>query len=186
VKVFIETGTFKGDNVVTRFRSGVWDAIHTIEIDERYYHAAKDRFAGYPGIIVHHGSSPDILPTIMDPKAETTFYLDAHKTGTGALDTMGVDKNEFTSWDTKRGECPIIDELRAIVHVAWIKRPTIIIDDAQNFSPGRRFWRTPPSKHYNPKEWPSLDDIMAVLVGWTVLEVAQIGKEHNALKAVPT
>ncbi len=185
-KVFIETGTFLGDQIAHELISGSWDELHTIELDYDLYEAANARFANIDSVHVHHGSSPDVIPLIADPDSPTTFYLDAHKTGTGDKQGAALTGRDFTRWDCERGECPLIAELHAITSIPWTVKPTIIIDDAQNFYPGAQFWRTKSAKYYDPLQWPGIFEIVGALDGYTVDEQPQARKATMTLVAKAT
>jgi hypothetical protein len=111
----VETGTYLGHTAAAA--AGVFDAVHTIELDAALAAAAKRRFAGAPKVTVHHGDSAAILPDLL-PRLEggTVFWLDAHYSG-------GV---------TARGseDTPLTRELECIREGA---RPplAVFIDDAR-------------------------------------------------------
>lgn len=74
----IETGTFQGNT--TALFGRLFDQVHTIEIVEGTYNAAKDALKSYDNIHLHLGSSEkvlkDLLPSVKGKPV--LFYLDAH------------------------------------------------------------------------------------------------------------
>lgn len=112
----VETGTADGDNF--------WRIAHnfpqafTIELDERPYHDAWQRFVRYPSLTALYGDSSIVLerliPLIEGP---AVFWLDAHYCG-------GARGNEDT---------PIATELRHIFTHRQDEPNLILIDDARLF-----------------------------------------------------
>lgn len=185
-EVFIETGTFLGDTLARAYLSACFDVLHSIEYDRRFYEDAVGRFAGMPDVMVHLGSSHKMLRKIIDPDKSTMFYLDAHRTGAGGEGSRGscvAHGDEFTDYDHAAGECPLLDELRVIRSFEWKRLPLIVIDDAQNFTPGEGFWKTRYSKPYDPKQWPSMKEITSLLEGFTVIEQQDPVKKTQQLVA---
>lgn len=80
VKVFVETGTYKGDTVKAMVVTYLFDAIHSIEIDEERHHAAVRRFKGCkPVVRCWLGDSAVVLPKILETfNQPALFWLDAH------------------------------------------------------------------------------------------------------------
>lgn len=131
-RVFIETGTYKGemiDNVKNRF-----DKIYSIELGEDLFKKAKEKFVGEPKIKLYQGDSALILPTILkDVNEPAFFWLDAH----------------YSKNDTARAEnsdTPIENELRAVFN-HHINKHVIMIDDALDFGHG---------------DYPSIDSVKAL------------------------
>lgn len=77
IKVFVETGTFQGDMI-----EAVKDqflTIHSIEIDEELYKAARERFALSHNVCLWHGDSAVVISDIAHAiLAPAIFWLDAH------------------------------------------------------------------------------------------------------------
>ena len=159
--VFIETGTYEGETTQAALDAG-YPRIHTIEVCERLFQHSQKRFENEPQVTVHHGSSPDVLPSVCDPSLKTTFWLDGHYQS-GPRDEM----------DPTVGECPLLAELDVIVGVPWATKPVVIIDDARIFTSGegRDAWMR--DVRLDPAQWPTLIDIMLRL-GQDYLVV-----EHN-------
>ena len=139
--VFIETGSAQGGTVAQMV--DLFGEIHTIEWDPGNHEACARNFSGRHHVHCHLGSSPDVLPRVMDRARKTLFFLDAHYRSLG--------RHEM---DPARGECPLLAELAAITAVDWASPPMIIIDDAHEFAGGR-------SPAFDPAQWPTLDQIRA-------------------------
>ncbi len=181
-KVFIETGTFLGDTIAREVATNKWSHLHTVDIDKRLFRAAAKRFRDEPRITCHHGSSPDVLSLIIDPTQVTHFYLDAHRTGTNEQ-ARQLTGRDYTRHDKSRGECPLLDELAVILAFDWTTLPRIVIDDAQNFVPGKGFWRTGPSQEYDAAQWPTMEQIAAQLPNYSLDIVNDHRKRNTAIVA---
>lgn len=142
--VFIETGTYRGDTLANAFAAG-FRTLHSIEVCETNYQLATARFEGQANVHLHLGSSPEVLPRIIDPEIATTFWLDAHFQGSSRAEL-----------DPDYGECPLLVELRVLFSYDW--SPIILIDDAYMFDQ-----RIPGG--FDRSQWPSLEDIRAALPG---------------------
>jgi hypothetical protein len=129
--------------------------LHSIEVCEANFLAARAKFSGLPNVHLHYGSSPDVLPAIIDPKLPTTFWLDAHY--------QGGDRREQ---DKKYGECPLLAELRVIFSYDW--SPIVLIDDAHMFD-----HLIPPG--FNRDHWPTVAQIRDALPASYRLQ------EHNGI-----
>lgn len=113
----VETGTYTGDTVW--FCRPAFRHIYSIEVQPDLAAAAKQRFAGDPGVHIECGDSPSVLPGILaNSTGRVLFWLDGHysggPTGKGAA------------------SCPIFDELAAIAGA----KPSvfsIVIDDLRLF-----------------------------------------------------
>ncbi len=120
IGTFIETGTYMGEMVSAVSKS--FTTVYTIEIDEKLYHRAKDRFAKQENIRVLLGDSGRLLPKILsDLDEDLILWFDAHYSGgiTGKADK----------------ETPIEEELGAVF--AYEERTKkncyLLIDDARCF-----------------------------------------------------
>lgn len=167
--VFIETGTYLGQTSDNASRAG-FKHVHTIEVSDRIFALAQERFAGRTDVTPHHGSSPNVLPSLCDPKLSTVFYLDGHYQG-GPLDEN----------DPLVGECPLILELDIIRAVAWETLPIIIIDDSKIFTIAAES-RDDYLKncHLDPAFWPSYQQVIDALgPAYTVYE------EDDRLYCIP-
>lgn len=141
--VFIETGTFTS-NTLANVIGCKFKKIHSIDIVEEYITKAREKFSSDPRVTIHHGSSPEVLPQIIDAKKQTTFWLDAH--------FQGHKENEF---DPKYGQCPLLKELEAVFGTQWKKPPIVLIDDAHMFE------KLPAC--FNAKQWPTIAQIKSLI-----------------------
>jgi len=116
-EVFVETGTYTGET--TSYMVPHAKEIHTIELSEKLYKKAAERFKDEPKVHCYQGNSSDVLKNIV-PKLDKKplFYLDGHYSGSG---TAKGDKNT-----------PVTDELQVIANSKF-KSPVILIDDARLF-----------------------------------------------------
>jgi len=114
-RVFVETGTFAGDMieaVADRF-----DRAYSIELDDRWYANAVERFKDRPSITVLHGDSAsrlrDVVAALEQP---ALFWLDAHYSGPltarGVLDSPIVQELEIIRAHPVRGHVVLIDDMR--------------------------------------------------------------------------
>jgi hypothetical protein len=112
---FVETGTHLGETAATA--AGLFENVHTVELDPMLARRAKERFQDSANVTVHEGNSADVLPTLL-PRLEggTLLWLDAHYSG-GA---------------TARGEedTPLLQELESIRLYA-VRPVAVLIDDAR-------------------------------------------------------
>lgn len=123
-KVFIETGTYKGDMVYAVLPH--FEKIYSIELDKTLSEKAQKRFAGYRSVSVVQGSSKDVLPEILrDVKQSCLFWLDAHYSG-----------GRTAKGDT---ETPIMQELECILSHSYAADHVILIDDARCFVGGNDY-----------------------------------------------
>lgn len=134
----IETGTYRGGG--TRRLASIFPSVITVEISEELARAAAESLAEVPGIEVRHGTSRDVLPTIVDPAEPTLYWLDGHWSG-------GVTGG-------KEDECPVLAELEGIA--AGHPSDVILIDDA------RLFLAPPPAPH-DPAQWPDVGQLVEAL-----------------------
>jgi hypothetical protein len=159
-QVFIETGTQRGNSLAAALAAGYPKCL-SVEYTELFYQFAVERFAGEPRVRLFKGSSPDLLPEMIDPNETTTFWLDAHFSGSDR------------DWqDPKYGECPLLKELEIIAAAPWKEPPIICIDDAYIFL--ERIWEGP-SWIFQPElftrsHWPLLADIQRVIPDYDLRE----------------
>ncbi len=130
----IETGTFRGDTSLLLAQH--FGECLTIERSDHLARRAQERFAGDSRVTVHHGSSRDLLPTLLpDPSRPCFFWLDAH----GIYDFSGPNAEEN----------PLLQELSTIINSRLTGETIVAIDDARGMG-------TQP-------DWPSLGEITTVL-----------------------
>lgn len=130
--VYIETGLGHGQTLAKAIAHGFLE-LHVIEIDQKLIDMANEKFSGFPGVplTIHHGSSPDVLPEIIDPKRQTLFWLDAHYSAGLYTSDSERDRDQL---DPRHGECPLLAELKVIAFTPWTLDPIILIDDAVCFT----------------------------------------------------
>jgi hypothetical protein len=154
-EVFIETGLYKGASLQKALWQG-YKELHSIEVHRPHVEAGRIIFGQYRNVFIHHGSSPDILPHIMDPLKSTTFWLDGHY--------QSVSLEEI---DPKAGQCPLMQELAAISAVPWRTKPIVIIDDVHMY---RRPWKGFNKGAFDESQWPTLEEVVAALPGYRLYE----------------
>lgn len=154
-ELWIETGTQRGDSLAAALAIGYPHCL-SVEFVKSLHNYSSKRFGGESRVQLFHGSSPDILPQMIDPAKTTTFWLDAHYSG------------DNISWqDPKCGECPLLQELKVILAVSWNKSPIICIDDAFMFKPDNWNTLSPP---FTKAHWPDLSEIAMMLSGYRLTE----------------
>lgn len=80
-RVFVETGTYKGDGILAALDFG-FETIHSIELNRKLFEDAQRYFAGIPQVSLWHGDSAELLPRVIADIGEPiTFWLDAHASG---------------------------------------------------------------------------------------------------------
>lgn len=146
-EVFIETGTYKSETLEAASRAN-YSIIHSIDVVPEYVQEAREKFKDNPKINCHCGTSPDILPQIIDRNKSTTFWLDAHY--------QSLRDEESCN---KYGQCPLLEELKVIFSEPWTKPVVILIDDAHMFASRRENQ----ARHFKLEQWPVRDDIEALL-----------------------
>jgi hypothetical protein len=115
--VFIETGTYLG--YMDYAQRNNFKEIHTIELMEKYYLSAVEKFKKYKHIHCYQGDSTFILPLIMEKiSKKVLFWLDAHY----SIDLFAKGEKD----------CPIFEELDAIFNKDL--GHIILIDDARDFT----------------------------------------------------
>jgi len=113
-ELFIETGTFVGDGIEQALELG-FDSVVSIELSEKYYSIATERFRYHPRVKIILGDSYKVLPEILKyVDCRCTFWLDGHYSGN---DTAIGDYNS-----------PLLYELDAISNHK-INTHTVLIDD---------------------------------------------------------
>lgn len=95
---FIETGFYKGD---TTSKASKCFRVYAIELSEKLYEKAKQRFKNTKNINLYQGDTIQVLPSILKSlKEQTVIFLDAH----------------YSMGETAKGNSntPIIEELEII------------------------------------------------------------------------
>jgi hypothetical protein len=134
---FVETGTYKGNTSI--WASAYFEKVYTIEISPEFSEAASKRPDAGPNIKFITGDSKNEMPKLMKELiGPTLFWLDGH----WCMNAGG-----------KEHECPLLDELSAIIQ----KQDSIIlIDDARCF-----LGPLPPP--HRAEDWPLIDEIFAFI-----------------------
>lgn len=158
---FIETGTYLGETTQLAVECG-FEQVHTIEVSGTLYVLAKEKFASIPNVTVHHGSSVDVLSSVIDPTKTTTFWLDGHFQGHSSI---------YEGEHDGRSECPLIEELKIIQQTSWTVKPFIVIDDAYLFNAAEvgDFDRIL-SYGLKVSDWPTTTQIRQVLYDYDVFD----------------
>lgn len=118
--VLVETGTYIGDMVyATR---NIFDEIHSIELNKKFYDIARKRFAGDRGVTIVHGDSGEVLGEVLAGiNRPCLFWLDGHYTP----------RKYATRGDR---ETPIERELHHIAKHPLKSSHVILIDDARDYT----------------------------------------------------
>ncbi len=137
LKVFVETGTFRGDTTAAVANS--FPEIHTVEFSRAIFDQTAERLRGLANVNMIFGSSPDALLQMREKlKSESVLYwLDAHWCG--------------GSTSGEQYECPLLAELSAIA--ALNEKSVILVDDA-------RFFIAPPPEPHSVSGWPMLGEVI--------------------------
>ncbi|MBI4945023.1 MAG: hypothetical protein HY840_01325 [Bacteroidetes bacterium] len=115
--ILVETGTYMGDMIESQIKK--FKEIYSIELSEKLWAMAVDKFSKYKHIKIIHGDSGKILGNITSQLTRSAiFWLDGHYSGAG------------TAKSNK--ECPIMEELDTIMKDKEFKH-IILIDDARLF-----------------------------------------------------
>lgn len=116
--VLVETGTFLGDMVEAQRKK--FNRIFSIELDEKLWKDAVERFRKYKHIIIIKGDSGKVLTQITSElKEPAVFWLDGH----------------YSAGITAKGEkeCPIYGEIDAIFKYNKLEH-ILLVDDARCFN----------------------------------------------------
>lgn len=122
--VFFETGTHLA--ITTAKAAGFFKEVHTVELYDELFYAARSGMARFSNVRVYHGKSPDVI-TQVAPSLQGTilFWLDAHYSGGGtALSSDNLEDPD--AYTAIRGELRAIKELN-------LKNCIILIDDIREF-----------------------------------------------------
>ena len=128
LKYYVETGTGMGE-CLSYAEEFNFDEYHSIEIYEKIYKEAVDKFSHNNKIKIHLGNSYEILPNI-SVKGNTLFWLDAH--------FPGVDFH-YESYDSEKDynkRLPLENELRTIKNNFNTDNSVLLIDDLRIYEDG--------------------------------------------------
>jgi hypothetical protein len=159
-KVFVETGTFKGNTTKAMLKSNLFESIHTVDIYHDRFEKARKRFTPFPHVKCWSGDSAVVLPQILERITQPAlFWLDAHHTGKRIARVKGLI------------ETPLVAELTAV-----LQHPhdhIILIDDANYY---RKYGNT-------ISEYPTTSDIQNLVSKhhptWTFKEIEDIIRIHR-------
>lgn len=150
---FAETGTNEGTTPEYIAQGWPWfQRIFTVELKLAAYVYAYQRLSRFPHVECFYDDSVRWLSGFCrEPIPPTLFWLDSHWCGPGSA----------------RGEqeCPLLGELAAIggleakAKAGSRQSHVVVIDDARLFT-------APPPPPHDAAEWPTLDDIKAVVWHW--------------------
>lgn len=123
--LLIETGTYTGIGTLCGLLAG-FPRVITIEHDLHIWADTSHALADLTEWVeFKRGTSPMVLPSVIDGTIPTTFLLSAHYIG--------------LPWCTLWGQCPLLAELKAIFAVSWDYAPVILIDSAHMY----QHWHDP-------------------------------------------
>ncbi|SUS08816.1 conserved hypothetical protein [uncultured Defluviicoccus sp.] len=134
LKYFVETGTHLGDTLAAIAQDPLLTAI-SVELDDAYFDAARERFGSYPNVTLLKGDSGALMPQIVSQLQQPAlFWLDGHYSG-------GITaKDELAT--------PVSAELQAILS-SEVHGHVILIDDARCFE--------------GTDDYPRLEDLLALI-----------------------
>lgn len=144
---FFETGTFQGET--TLWAASKFDSVVTVEASQAIYDSTRERFVGVTNISAYCEDSRVLMRRLLPTLPPTIFWLDAHWCGDGRTEGLN-------------DECPVLSELEIIK--PFFKDHVVLIDDA------RYFLTKPPAPH-KPEHWPSVSEILSVLLTDTLPHV---------------
>lgn len=137
-EVAVETGTYEGAS--TRVLRELVGLVYSIESNFALYEKSRRALANDPDIHVVFGSSPVVLPSILDSLDSCAlFWLDAH---------WFPEVPEVTV-----SQCPLLEELFILGQWPLIGGSCVLIDDARMFS-------RPLEKCYRPSDWPTFPEVV--------------------------
>jgi hypothetical protein len=135
----IETGTFKGDMVEAQRE--IFRKIITIELGDKLFGAAKQRFKAYDHIHMLHGDSGTMLVEAMRLiDGAAVYWLDAHY-------SEGITAHGET-------ETPILKEL-SLIAARGQSGDVILIDDARLFGLRSTYPKLATVQKFVAKHWPT-------------------------------
>ncbi len=139
LRQFVETGTYVGQSLPWAARN--FERVWTVEISADYQRQAMANVGPLPNVRFVLGDSATELAKICRELTDPAlFWLDAHA-GAGYF---GAEDN-----------CPLLAELEVVL--AGSQPHCILVDDARAFV-------APPPPPFDYRKWPSLDEVMAVIL----------------------
>ncbi len=121
IKVFVETGCFRGDGIAAALDSGI-STVFSCDLDINMVEQVRGRFHGHPAVEIYHGDSLTFLKHVLaNPVGPILFWLDAHYPAFFDMPTLEGPQTRFPV----REELALISELRDDGATADV----ILIDD---------------------------------------------------------
>lgn len=113
--IFIETGTYLGDMI--HAIQDDFDEIYSIELEQKLYKNAKEKFAGKDHITIILGDSSNVLPAVLSRvRSPCLFWLDAHWsagiTAKGPRNTPAREELHHILGHSVQGHVILIDDPR--------------------------------------------------------------------------
>ena len=65
---YVETGTYKGENLEAIIDSSLFENIYSLELDAKWYEYNKNRFSDKGNVHFNHGDSAELLPLVLEKK----------------------------------------------------------------------------------------------------------------------
>ena len=109
-KVFVETGTFRGDGIQSALDDG-FEFVYSIELDPWLFQKAHERFENNDKVLVIRGDSSRVLKYLILPEP-CVFYLDAHWSGFGSETPLPLLGELETIGKRPPGDVVVIDDMR--------------------------------------------------------------------------
>lgn len=124
-KIFIETGTNKGDGIQRALDSG-FEKVLSVEANQDLFIKSRERFFRDGRVKIWFGKSYDTLPEMLTQINERcVFWLDAHPSGPGTAGHINLVQGD-TNWH----QDSIIKKELAVI-LAHRNDHVILIDDMQ-------------------------------------------------------
>lgn len=112
-RVFVETGLYRGDQLLVAVESGLFDVVLGIELFQEFVAHCRARV---PGAVIIQGDSATELPSMAQKVSEPVFWcLDAHYCET----KPPIPRSKFPLWDElialrarpRRGDIVVVDDV---------------------------------------------------------------------------
>jgi hypothetical protein len=164
LKTAVETGTYSGTGA--ELLKSLFPRVFSVELSEALYLEAKEKYGNIKGLEFIWGSSPVVLPEIMQKVGEPAlFWLDAHWSPDFEKQVLVDPRNPTLGWNPEEtserlasvgGQCPVLDEIQAIDRYEFNSESCILIDDA-------RLFLGPPPPPHRRDDWPTFLEIVDLL-----------------------
>ena len=145
LNILVETGTYKGNTPL--LAQPFFARIFTIEGDPNRYRKTQAGLTNPAKNITYlFGDSRTELAKVLERSGEPCLlWLDAHWCGGGAIEAHQIGD-----------ECPLREELEAVLASSCADKHVIMIDDARLFT-------APPPMPHDPAQWITYEEIAALL-----------------------